>query len=252
MTDFGEVDTILGIKIIRNWEDGTLSMGQELYTQRILERFHMADCEGRSTPLPAGLKLSKTAAPQTDAEKEAMASVPYREAVGSLMYLMICTRPDLAAAVQMVSRFSSNPGPQHWEAVKHIFRYLQKTKSLKLTFRKQGVLKLEGFSDSDWESCEDTREAVWELSQLQELEYRDIGVPVIHMDSQSAKQLIENPVFHDKSKHIQGKMHYVREVAMEGRVSFAKVHTSVNLADILTKGVPAAKTILCRNGMGLA
>ena len=210
------------------------------------------------------------------------------------MYLMICTRPDLAAAVQIVSRFSSNPGPQHWEAVKHIFCYLQKTKSLKLTFRKQGVLKLEGFSDSDWESCEDTRrstsgfvfllggaavswcsrkqksvslssceaeyvaaceatrEAVWELSQLQELEYRDIGVPVIHMDSQSAKQLIENPVFHDKSKHIQGKMHYVREVAMEGRVSFAKVHTSVNLADILTKGVPAAKTILCRDGMGLA
>ena len=119
----------------------------------------MSNCEGRSTPLPVGLKLSKTVS-LSDAEKEAMANVPYREAVGSLMYLMICTRPDLAAAVQMVSRFSSNPGPQHWEAVKHIFRYLQKTKSLQLTFRKQGVLKLTGFSDSDWEKCEDTRRSI--------------------------------------------------------------------------------------------
>ena len=71
------------------------------------------------------------------------------------------------------------------------------------------------------------------------------------MDSQSALQLIDNPVFHDKTKHIQGKMHYVREVAQEGRVVFAKVHTSLNVADALTKGVPIAKTVLCRDGMGL-
>ena len=108
VTDFGEVDTILGIKVTRNWEDGTLQLGQELYAQRILERFNMGDCEGRSTPLAPGLKLSKTMAPLTDTEKHAMVNVPYREAVGSLMYLMMCTRPDIAAAVQYVSRFSSN------------------------------------------------------------------------------------------------------------------------------------------------
>ena len=86
---------------------------------------------------------------------------------------------------------------------------------------------------------------------LEELDYKEVGAPVIYMDSQSAMQLIANPVFHDKSKHIQGRMHYVREVAHDGRVSFAKVHTSENLADVLTKGVPALKTQLCREGMGL-
>ena len=294
VTDFGEVDTILGIKVTRNWEDGTLQMGQELYAQRILDRFKMGQCEGRSTPLVPGSKLSKTMVPVTETEKQAMANTPYREAVGSLMYLMLCTRPDIAAAVQYVSRFSSNPAPQHWEAVKHILRYVQRTKSLKLTFRKQGVIQLTGYSDSDWESCEDTRrstsgyvfllggaavswcsrkqksvslssceaeyvaaceatrEAVWETTMLEELGYGNLDSPIIYMDSQSAMQLIHNPVFHDKTKHIQGKMHYVREIAQEGSVTFAKVHTSLNLADILTKGVPSAKTATCRDGMGLS
>ena len=102
-----------------------------------------------------------------------------------------------------------------------------------------------------WRHARQLGRQVWELSQLKELDYGDIGVPTIHMDSQSALQLIEKPVFHDKSKHIQGKMHYVREAAQEGRVVFEKVHTSLNLADVLTKGVPIAKTVFCREGMGL-
>ena len=157
VTDFGEVDTILKIKVTRNWEDGTISMGQEHYVERILERFNMQDCDGRSTPLPLGLKLSSSMSPVTESEREAMATTPYREAIGCLMYLMLSTRPDLAGAVHYLSRFGANPAPQHWEAVKHVFRYLQRTKSLRLTFRRQGTLKLIGFSDSDWQGCEDTR-----------------------------------------------------------------------------------------------
>ena len=132
-------------------------MGQEHYVQRILERFNMQHCEGRSTPLPSGLKLNSSMCPNTDEEREAMAKVPYREAIGCLMYLMLSTRPDIAGAVQQLSRFGANPGPQHWEAAKHVFRYLQQTKSLKLTFRRQGGLNLVGYSDSDWQGCEDTR-----------------------------------------------------------------------------------------------
>ena len=71
------------------------------------------------------------------------------------------------------------------------------------------------------------------------------------MDSQSAMQLISNPVFHDKTKHIQGKMHFIREVAQDGLVTFAKVHTSRNLADILTKGVNSQKTTLLFGGGNL-
>ena len=71
------------------------------------------------------------------------------------------------------------------------------------------------------------------------------------MDSQSALQLIHNPVFHDKSKHIQARMHYVRERAQEGEVSFRKIRTDDNISDSLTKGVNNAKTAFCRVGMGL-
>ena len=84
-----------------------------------------------------------------------------------------------------------------------------------------------------------------------ELGFTEMDTPITYVDSQSALQLIHNYVFHDKTKHIQGKMHYVREIAQEGGVTFAKIHTSRNLADSLTKGVPAEKTTLCREGMGL-
>ena len=63
-----------------------------------------------------------------------MRSKPYAEAVGTLMYIAIATRPDIAYAIGVLSRFSSNPGIAHWKAVQHLFRYMQATKDLKLTY----------------------------------------------------------------------------------------------------------------------
>ena len=222
-----------------------------------------------------------------------MALKPYRQAVGCLMYLATGTRPDLAFAIQLVSRFGSNPGKPHWEAVKHIYQYVKQTKQLKLTFTKQGHHDVKGSTDADWESCEDTRrsntgfgfflsgaaiswcsrrqktvslssceseyvaateatrEAVWIRAFLEELEFKQTHPTVIQSDSQSALQLISNPVFHDKTKHIQARMHFVRERASAGEVYFEKVHTSQNVADALTKGVVVAKVKLCRSMMGL-
>ncbi|GKC29552.1 hypothetical protein Tco_1036846, partial [Tanacetum coccineum] len=77
-----------------------------------------------------------------------MDRVPYASAVGSLMYAMVCTRPDLAYAVGVVSRFLSNPGKKHWEAVKWIFRYLRGTSKLGITFG-NGKPMLVSFTDSD-------------------------------------------------------------------------------------------------------
>ena len=87
-----------------------------------------------SSPLASHFKLSSRHSPSTDKEKEDMRRVPYASAVGSFMYAMVCTRPDIAYAVGVVSRFLSNPGRQHWEAIKWIMRYLRGTSKLKLTF----------------------------------------------------------------------------------------------------------------------
>ena len=81
-----------------------------------------------------GLHLSKDMAPSTPEEVELMRTIPYIHAVGSLMYLAISTRPDIAYTVGVLSRFSPNPGPPHWLAVKHLFRYLKGTLDYKLTY----------------------------------------------------------------------------------------------------------------------
>ncbi|XP_030970829.1 secreted RxLR effector protein 161-like [Quercus lobata] len=87
-----------------------------------------------------------------------MARVPYASAVGSLMYAMLCTRPDICFAVGMVSRYQSNPGPVHWQAVKRIFRYLRGTLDLIVCYQ-GGDLRLRGYSDVDWASDRDERKS---------------------------------------------------------------------------------------------
>ena len=85
-----------------------------------------------------------------------MNKIPYASAIGSLMYAMLCTRPDVAHAVSVSSRYQSNPGEEHWTAVKNIFKYLRRTKDLFLTYG-ESELKIEGFTDSDFQSDVDDR-----------------------------------------------------------------------------------------------
>jgi hypothetical protein len=94
--------------------------------------------------------LSKAMCPETEEARREMAKVPYREAVGSIMYLAVCTRPDLCKAISNASRFLDNPGPQHWQAVKRIFRYLKGTRDLKLHLGGNTELNLCAYSDADW------------------------------------------------------------------------------------------------------
>ena len=104
-----------------------LCLSQEKYIDRVLERFNMKSAKPVSTPLASHLKLSKQMCPTTKEEKKEMAKVLYFSAVGSLMYAMVCTRPNIAHAVGVVSRFLENPRKEHWEAVKWILRYLRGT-----------------------------------------------------------------------------------------------------------------------------
>ena len=84
-----------------------------------------------------------------------MDKVPYASAIGSLMYAMVCTRPDIEYAVGKTSRYLANPGKQHWEAVKWILRYLRGTSKLSLCYGGSKPI-LEGFSDSDLAGDVDT------------------------------------------------------------------------------------------------
>ena len=118
MKDLGPAKQMLGMRITRDRKEKKLWLSQEKYVERVLERFNMKDAKSISTPLANHLKLSRSLCPTTTDEKEKMASIPYSSAVGSLMYCMVCTRPDIAHAVSTMSRFLSNLGKEHWEAVK--------------------------------------------------------------------------------------------------------------------------------------
>ena len=109
----------------------------------------MGDAKSVRTPLASHFRLPKDHSPKTEEEKDFMAKVPYALVIGSLMYAMTCTRPDISHAVGVVSRYMSNPGKLHWEAVKWILRYLRGMTERCLTFRRD-ELKLEGYVDSDF------------------------------------------------------------------------------------------------------
>ena len=78
----------------------------------------MSNSKPISSPLAGHFKLSSKQCPASEKEKGEMQKIPYASAVGSLMYAMVCTRPDIAHAVGIISRFLSNPGKEHWTAVK--------------------------------------------------------------------------------------------------------------------------------------
>jgi hypothetical protein len=291
MKDLGPAKQILGMEITRDRKNKKLWLSQEKYVERVLERFNMEGAKPVSSPLGNHFKLSKRSCPTTQEEKDKMAKIPYASAVGSLMYAMVCTRPDIAQAVGVVSRYLSNPGRDHWEAVKWILRYLRGSSKLCLCFGESKPV-LEGFTDADWAGDLDSRKSTsgylftfaggavsWQ-SKLQkcvalsttEAEYiaaneagkeviwlknylNELGVKqadyVIHCDSQSAIYLSKNSMYHSRTKHIDLRYHWIRDAVLNKMFQLRKIHTDKNSSDMLTKVVPTQKLKFCIKSAGM-
>ena len=116
MKDLGPAKNILEMRIERDRNCNKLYLSQEKYIENVLQKFRMENAKVVSCPLAPHFKLSRKQCSTTDEKKKEMHHVPYASAVGSLMYAMVCTRPDIAHAVSTMSRFMSNPGRPHWEA----------------------------------------------------------------------------------------------------------------------------------------
>ncbi|KAL0445835.1 UNVERIFIED_CONTAM: Retrovirus-related Pol polyprotein from transposon TNT 1-94 [Sesamum latifolium] len=105
-------------------------------------------------PMRHGIKLSKKQSPKTDEELKRMSDIPYASAVGSIQYAVQCTRPDVAYALSVTSRYQACAGEAHWGAVKSILKYLKRTKDMFLIYG-GGELILEGYSDASFQSDDD-------------------------------------------------------------------------------------------------
>lgn len=159
MKDLGPVRKCLGFNVTRDRANGTLWLDQSDYIQRIIQRFGMQNCNVVTTPIDINVKLNKDMSPKCNDEINEMRDVPYQEAVGSLLYAAQGTRPDIAFAVNVASRYNNNPGKQHWNAVKRIFSYLKGTSDFKLRYVSSKNSKMIGFSDADWASDTDERKS---------------------------------------------------------------------------------------------
>lgn len=140
MKDLGQADVILGVKIIRSNEGIMLS--QSHYVEKVLRKFNHFDCTPVSTPFDPSTKLMPN-------DGRAFSQNQYASAIGSLMYCMTCTRPDIAFAVGKLSRYTSNPSREHWKAIFRVFKYLKKTIDYGLCYSGYPNV-LEGYTDASW------------------------------------------------------------------------------------------------------
>lgn len=266
-----ECNSFIGMEITR--EKDCISISQKQYIKTIINKFNMFDAKSSSTPADVNVHLSK------NTSKESV-NFPYREAVGALLFLSSVSRPDIAYAVNVVSRYVNDPGPSHVVAVKRILRYLINSKDMCIVYKGNG--ELVGYSDSDFAGDLDTRKSntgyiflmnggpvTWSSRRQStvalsttESEYMaaseaakeilwlrqflcDIKEPqesiILNVDNQSAIKLINNPVFHRRSKHIDIKYNFVRENVAKNVVVIKYVESSNQLADFLTKALPVQK-----------
>ncbi|KAL5545377.1 hypothetical protein UlMin_005064 [Ulmus minor] len=112
-------------------------------------------------PLVGHFKFSSDQCPNSDEEKKEMEKVPYSSAVGSVMFTMVSTRPDISHAISVLSRFMSNPGNEHWLGMNWLLRYLKGSSYVGLIYDKRGnTIWLEGYSDSDYGADRDKRRSI--------------------------------------------------------------------------------------------
>jgi len=150
--DLGKLKWLLGIEVKRIREEQSVTLLQKAYIEWILTQFNLQDAKPVSMPLDPQHKLDTSPCPATPHQLDDMCDVPYREAIGSLMYTALGTCLDIAFAVSHLSQFMQNPGRLHWEAVKRVFCYLKGKKDHILKSCSPGEQGLQGYCDADWAS----------------------------------------------------------------------------------------------------
>ncbi|KAL8134002.1 hypothetical protein AgCh_009177 [Apium graveolens] len=144
MKDLGDATYILGIKIYRDRSRKLISLSQSTYIDKVLHHFGMQEEKIGYVSISHGILISKDNCPKSLDDKGRMSKVPYASAIESVMYAMICTRPDVSYALIMLRRYQSNPGEGHWTSIKNILKYLKRTKDSFLVYGGDEKLVVKG------------------------------------------------------------------------------------------------------------
>ena len=238
-------------------------------------------CEEWALIVDTNIQLTTVQSPSTTAKIAQMHDIPYHKAVRLLMYAALRTRPDIAFAVQTVSRFLTKPGPAHWEAVKRIFRYLKGSMELWLSYR-MAKMDLTEYTDADGSMAEDrhaisgyvflihssaiswsakqqeiialsmteaeyvtithaSKEALWLHSLLFQIFNFDLNSTTLFSDNKSAIELMKDHQYHSRTKHIDIRFHFIQYIVEDGSICLIYCPMDDMIADALTKALPSMK-----------
>jgi hypothetical protein len=285
--DLGDVTEFLRMRIRRDGRK--IHIDQTSYLHTVLQRCGMQNAKAAVTPLPAGyvpipMEKGTTTSPELRSR--------FQTVIGSLLYLMLGTRPDIAFAVTKLAQFAANPSQDHLDKALYICRYLVGTQSYQLTYEGHSGQGLAACADSDWASdptgrrsqtgfflklaggliswtskaqktvalssteaeymalSDCSRQVVWMHTLLGELGYHLKPVPICG-DNQGSIFIASNPVTEKRSKHIDIRFHYIREVMNKNLVELYFIDGENNPADMLTKNLGRIKFQKFRGMIGL-
>ena len=152
--ELGEMKYCLGLEVNRDRNKRMISLNQHGYVKKLSEKYGLQNCKPTHSPADANSKLH-----MMDEDEEFVPRHPYREIVGSLMYAMVCTRPDIADAVGSVAKYCEKYSNEHWIAAKRIAKYLKTTSKYALNYGGNNSSGLVGYADANWASDPDTRKS---------------------------------------------------------------------------------------------
>ena len=276
--NLGVIKDYLGIDINLNIDKGFIKLSQETYINKVLNKFNLQDAKIKSTPMDSNIKLEPS---KEQANKEDIKL--FQMLIGSLLYIMLGTRVDIAFAVIKLARYASNPNKTHFTALKRVFKYLKGTKDYGITYYKNNNHFISGYCDADyagdiasaksttgylillaggiisWKSklqsiiAQSTteaeyiavnaviKEAVYIKALLEELSYYKQNKFPIYTDNNGALLLAKNPIFHERTKHIAVKYHYIRDLIIKGIIDLNYIPSKDQKADGLTKPLDRTK-----------
>ncbi|XP_019240807.1 PREDICTED: uncharacterized protein LOC109220790 [Nicotiana attenuata] len=251
----GHLHYFLGLEILSEPEGAIVC--QRKFTLDLLSEFNCLDCTPVASPLDVAVKFK-------DVSGELLSDPTlYKQLAGKLNFLTN-TRPDLAFAVQYLSRFMHAPSSVHLSAAYHVLRYVKGTLGQGLLISKASDFSLQAYCNSNWATCPTSRRSVsgyfvlpggsiltWKSKKSIQSLFLLLKQNTGQCVSQSAINIARNPVFHERTKHIELDCHFVREKLHEGLMSLSFVPSSLQLADMLTKPLSGVhhRSILSKLGV---
>ena len=291
MTDLGEIQSYLSMRIVHDRSLRRIEIDQSGYVKDVLERFGMSDATPHNTPLPAGAEEHLY---KYTEQVSASDITHYQSLIGSLLYVQIGTRPDISFAVSRLAQYAANPSPQHLQLAQYVLSYLVGTVNKKLVYDGADGDGLHGYTDSSlgdqtgnrhstsgyvfllangaisWSSrkqktvaqntteaeymamTDATNQAAWYQSFLAELGY-SVNNPIpLHGDNKGAIDLALNPVMGRRSKHIAIKHHVIHEYVENHTISLIRTPTLDMVAEGFTKLLSRILLEKHNDNMGLA